>query len=95
MIVVWLPEARDDVVRLHRFLVERGALRPAVRAVRLLRSAAERLASHPLGGRRADDESERRQLILPFGAGSYVLSYRIVGNELLIMRVWHNREVRM
>jgi plasmid stabilization system protein ParE len=61
---------------------------------RIIRGSAARLLDHPRIGRRMDDETERRELILPFRAGAYVLRYRIEGETIVILRVWHGREDR-
>ena len=93
MRVVWLPEARDDVRRLYDFLIEKDA-RAAERAVRTIRLGATRLREIPNIGRRIEDESGRRELFLPFGVGAYVLRYRVEGELIVIVRVWHSREAR-
>jgi len=41
-----------------------------------------------------DDGSERRELIMQFGSGAYVLRYVLDGNLIIILRVWHSRELR-
>ena len=53
------------------------------------------LKKMPLAGRLIDDNSERRDLVRPFGAGAYVLRYRIdAEGNVFILRVWHSREDR-
>ena len=93
MDLVWLPEARDDVERLFTFLVE---VNPAAaeRAMRLIQQGARSLLEQPEIGRPMGDESERRELYLPFGASAYVLRYRVVGEAAVVIRVWHGREAR-
>ena len=93
MTILWLPEALDDVERLHAFLIERDAL-AAERAMRAISSGASRLEELPKVGRPMDDETARRELVVPFGAGAYVLRYRIQDDTVVIIRVWHNREAR-
>ncbi len=93
MTILWLPEALGDVERLHGFLVEREAL-AAERAMRAISSGASRLEELPQVGRPMDDETGRRELVIPFGAGAYVLRYRIHDDTVVIIRVWHNREAR-
>jgi len=93
MDLVWLPEARDDVERLFPFLVD---VNPAAaeRAMRRIQQGARRLLEQPEIGRPMGDESERRELYLPFGASAYVLRYRVVGEAAVVIRVWHGREAR-
>jgi len=40
-----------------------------------------------------DDGSNRRELILQFGSGAYVLRYVLDGNIIVIIRVWHSKEL--
>ena len=54
----------------------------------------KRLQELPRVGRRMDDDTERRQLFVPFGAGAYVLRYRVHGDTVVVIRVWHSREAR-
>lgn len=90
---IWLPEARADVQRLFDFLNEVNPTTAAA-AMRIIRGGAARLLEHPWIGRRMDDETDRRELILPFAAGAYVLRYRIEKETVVILRVWHGREDR-
>lgn len=93
MKVSWLPEALGDIERLYRFLLERDAL-AAERAMRTISSGSDKLQDLPEIGRPLDDGTGRRELIIPFGAGAYILRYRIHRNAVVIIRVWHNREPR-
>jgi len=91
--VVWLPEALADVERLHGFLVEKSPA-AARNAVVCIRAAAQQLEQFPEIGRRVDDTG-RREVFAAFGAGAYVLRYRISDSAtVVVIRVWHTREVR-
>jgi plasmid stabilization system protein ParE len=57
-------------------------------------TGARRLADYPQAGHAMDDGTGRRELILPFGAGAYVLRYKIDGEDVVIIRAWHSREDR-
>ncbi len=93
MRVRWLPEAWQDTLRLYDFLIDQdpGA---AARAMDVLLSGADRLAEMPETGRPMGDDMGQRELYLPFGAGAYVLRYRIDSETEVIIRVWHSREHR-
>lgn len=57
--------------------------------------AEELLKSFPCLGRPLADGSDRRELSLSFGAGSYVLRYMLEDEDtIIILRVWHSREER-
>ena len=93
MRLLWLPEALDDLERLFEFLLERDPV-AAERAMRSIESGAESLMEFPERGRPMGDETGRRELLIPFGAGAYVLRYRFYREEVVIIRVWHSREER-
>ena len=88
----WLPEALGDVERLHAFLLEQDR-RAAARAAARILEGSEALAEHPRLGRPMGDG--RREWVVRFGAGAYVLRYRLTADgDPVIIRVWHSREVR-
>jgi plasmid stabilization system protein ParE len=91
--IKWLPEAIADIERLHAFLHEKspGA---ASRAAKAILEGANFLKSTPGAGRLMPDESGRKELILPFGSGAYVLRYMLEEDSVVIIRVWHSREHR-
>ena len=91
--IIWLPRAKADIQRLFDFLVD---LNPeaAERVVRLIQTGAARLRETPEIGRPMQDETGRRELLLPFGVSAYVLRYRLSGDDVVIIRVWHGREDR-
>lgn len=89
----WLPEAWDDIQRLFKFLVVKNPV-AAAHAMELIADGADSLLDNPESGRPMDDASQRRELYLPFGTSSYVLRYRLDGEFVVIVRVWHGREHR-
>ncbi|WGS88625.1 type II toxin-antitoxin system RelE/ParE family toxin [Methylomonas sp. UP202] len=91
--VVWLPEAVEDTRRLRQFLEDQSPA-AAARASQVLRAGARRLAEFPEIGHPLDDGTNRRELFLPFGTGGYILRYRLDGQIVAIIRVWHTREQR-
>ena len=93
MTVRWLEPALDDVRRLYDFLLDRDPA-AAGRAARAIRAGADRLLDSPEIGRPLADGTGRRELVIPFGAGAYVLRYRIHDDTVVVIRVWHGREDR-
>ena len=94
MRLVWLPEAPAAIQRLYNCLRERDP-RAVERAIRAVQLGAQRLLEFPHLGRRMDDETERREIYGPFGAGAYVLRYRLHDETIVVIRVWHSREARV
>jgi plasmid stabilization system protein ParE len=93
MTPLWLPAALQDIERLYEFLVEKDPS-AAARAMEIVLEGAQRLQDMAEIGRPMNDDTGRRELFLPFGAGAYVLRYRLAGETLVIIRVWHSREHR-
>jgi len=94
MRLIWLDQSRDDLERLYDFLLDKDPV-AAKRAIQVIREGAKQLLRFPDIGRRMDDDTDRRELIVPFGVGAYVLRYRRHDDEaVVVLRVWHSREVR-
>ena len=90
----WLPEALSDFEGLHDFVYSHSP-DAAARAAQLLLDGVQMLRATPMLGRSMPDDSGRRELFLPFGAGAYVVRYRLQTPEIVvIIRIWHNRENR-
>ncbi|MCI0755993.1 type II toxin-antitoxin system RelE/ParE family toxin [Teichococcus vastitatis] len=91
----WLPEAVADLERLLLFLHGHNP-EAAGRAARAIARGADRLAVNAALGRPLADGTERRELLVPFASGAYVLRYRRDGGRdaVVVIRVWHSREER-
>ena len=87
------PRAQADVVRLRDFLAKNSPS-AAARAGATLSQAIGSLDLFPNIGRPAPRGT--RELIVPFGAGEYIVRYRHVPsrNEIIVLRIWHSRENR-
>jgi len=85
--------AAADFARLRAFLV--GNPDAAKRAIAVLDAAMQSLCTLPDRGRRSD-VAGARELVVPFGRSSYVLRYAhfAEADEIVILRIWHGREVR-
>ncbi len=89
----WLPAAYEDIERLYDFLIAKSP-DAAARAMELILDGRESLESMPEIGKPINDETGSRELLLPFGAGAYVLRYKLEGEAVVVIRVWHSREIR-
>lgn len=89
--VIWLEEAVEDLTRLRRFLTPNNP-RAAALAAQCILDGAKTLQGYPESGTPMGDG--RRELFLPFGNSAYVLRYRLEGDTIVILRVWHGREKR-
>jgi plasmid stabilization system protein ParE len=91
MRIIIAPQALDDIERLVQWLLEAGAEQAAARAKLTIEAAIDSLEDFPERG--ASRGRGMRELIAPFGAGAYVLRYRVGANAVLIARIRHSREL--
>jgi len=88
-------EARSDLVRLREFIAAHDPS-AAERVARRLIREIDRLMRFPRLGRRviaAPGELSPEE-IRDWLVGSYVVRYLIVGDRVIVLRVWHGKEQR-
>jgi plasmid stabilization system protein ParE len=94
--IKWLPEAVTDLRRLHSFLQEYDQEAADNASGRILEGVKLLKTTPRLGRLMPEDDTQRRELYMPFGAGAYVIRYRFGGdNSVIIIRVWHSKETRV
>ncbi len=98
-VVVVAPEAKNDLLRLYEYLLERAEyvedLDMADRAIEAINEAMAALARTPFLFRKVAGSRSalRRELVIPFGASGYVLAYEIASPQLVIvLAVRHQHE---
>ena len=84
--VVIDPKARDDLLDIHRFIAEDNPV-AAARWIGVLEDAIASLATMPARVPLRDD-LRKGYRVMPVGA--YLIFFRIVGDEVQIMRVLHS-----
>jgi plasmid stabilization system protein ParE len=88
----WSQAALLDVARLHAFLAPKSH-DAAKRAVKAIRQGMKTLGRHPEIGRPLEEMSpEFRELVIPFGSGTYVALYHYDEREVVILAIRHGRE---
>ncbi len=94
MKLVVSPEAAADLNRLRAFLADKNP-DAAGRAVAALVHSIGSLDTFPDRGR-PTGVAGVRELIVPFGSSAYVVRYAHLpsAGEVLILRIWHGRELR-
>lgn len=90
--LVWSPAARRDLIRLREF-IEPHNPSAAKRSSEKIRKAAKLIRDNPAIGTRIEDR-EDREFFTPFGQGGYILRYQIIGQAIVILKIWHSRENR-
>lgn len=97
--VLLLDEAVDDLRRLEDFSIERELASEVPdwttpqRALDAIREAMSLLSWSPFSLRKAALGNGRsRELIVPFGTTGYVVLFEILGDQVLVGAVRHQRE---
>lgn len=90
--IIWLDSAANDIVRLRDFIAKENPT-AAKKAAAAIKEAAERLIATPLIGKPVKDLPLFRDLLTRFGAGGYVLRYRIHMEAIYIVHIRHYREI--
>lgn len=88
----WSPAAIADIQRLRAF-IEPHNPEAVRRAAASLKQVAGLLLTHPGIGKRLEGRQDR-DLFVPFGQRGYVMRYRLDGDEIVILRIWHGLEDR-
>jgi plasmid stabilization system protein ParE len=92
--IKWLPEAIQDFERLYFFLLDIDA-EAANNASSNILNGSDLLKASPRIGRPMPDDGDRRELFIAFGAGAYVIRYKLEAEDsIVITRIWHSRESR-
>ncbi|GJM10849.1 MAG: hypothetical protein DHS20C11_31250 [Lysobacteraceae bacterium] len=89
--IVWQSDAVRDLARLRRFIYSENQT-AAERAIRRIKKGIALLAENPEAGKPALEVFPFRDLVLPHGAGSYILRYRLDGEVVVIVRIRHSKE---
>jgi plasmid stabilization system protein ParE len=93
MKVEWSEAALSDLNRFARFLEDRFPAMAKVVARELV-VGTKILAENPRLGRSFGRRPEFRQIVLRVLNASYVVQYRLMNDGLVILRVYHARELR-
>ncbi len=91
--LIWEPGALNDLTRLREFIRPHNPKAAANAAKRII-EATNLLLDKPHLGRPMHDLPEFNELFLPFGQSGYVIRYRVDGEKIVILRIWHGREDR-
>jgi plasmid stabilization system protein ParE len=89
--LIWSHVAIDNLVRLREFISNENP-KAANRAAEAIKESVKRLTEIPTIGKPVKDLPPYRDLLIRFGAGGYVIRYRIHLNSIYIVNVRHYRE---
>jgi toxin ParE1/3/4 len=91
--VVWLPSAISDLGRLEDFLT-RDAEPNSGDVAGLIKDATRSLQDFPQRCRRVPGRLNFRELFVEARSQTYVVQFRITGQDVVIVRIWHGKESR-
>ncbi len=89
--IVWLDSAVNDIARLREFIAKENPS-AARRAAEVIKNSVQRLVDLPLIGKPLQELPQYRELFIQFGAGGYILRYRVKSELIFIVHVRHYRE---
>jgi toxin ParE1/3/4 len=89
----WSDEALADLDRFVEYL-DRQHPSLAATVAREIISKVQVLTSHPRLGRPIAGREEYRQIVLQVLRAAYVFQYRLDGERIVMLRVFHAREAR-
>ena len=90
--LVWSPAARHDLIRLREFIEPHNS-HAARRSSEKIRKATKLILDNPAIGTRIEGR-EDHEFFTVFGQGGYILRYQIIGQKIVILKIWHTREER-
>jgi toxin ParE1/3/4 len=91
--VVWLPSAISDLERLEDFLTRDAEPNPGDVAG-LIKDATRSLRDFPQRCRRVPERLNFRELFVEARSQTYVVQFRVTGQDVVIVRIWHGKESR-
>lgn len=89
--IIISAKAARDLKKIREYLLQFNA-EAAQKASATIIEATNQLLIHPLMGRPLEDIPEYRELIRPFGAGSYTIRYRIAVDMIVVLGIKHSKE---
>jgi len=93
MKIEWSARALADLDRFAAFLQEHHPDLATIVAREIL-DKAKVLEVHPQLGYPIDGHGRYRQVVLEVLRAKYIFRYRVAGQRIVLLRVWHGREER-
>ena len=85
MRIRYTTQARDDLVEIHSYIANENRV-AAAKVIRTIREQIQILVDHPHIGRRGQIDGTRELIISHY---PYILAYRVIGETIEIVTVWH------
>lgn len=91
MAIIWTKTAYDDLQRLYQFLAKVN-INAAAKTLQSLAVAPEKLLPMPSIGQALPQYAPRN--VRRYLVGDYEMRYELVAQDILILTIWHQRELR-
>ena len=89
--IIISAKATRDLKKIREYLLQFNT-DTAKKAAATIIEATNQLQTYPLSGKPLEDIPEYRELIRPFGSGSYTIRYRIDFDKIIILGIKHSKE---
>lgn len=86
--VVWSEPARNDLIRIERWLDDNWASPNTLRTLKAIRERCDFLPKFPQGGGLLTDELRKLRVL----STPYLLLYRVTPDTITVVRIVHERE---
>jgi len=89
--IIISAKATRDLKKVREYLLQFNTEAAQKAAVAIV-EATNQLLTHPMLGKPLEDMPEYRELIRPFGSGSYTIRYRMDFDMIIIVGIKHSKE---
>jgi toxin ParE1/3/4 len=89
--IVWLDSAVNDLVRLRAFVATHNP-KAAKKVAETLKKSVSLLEKLPFSGKPVMDLPDYRDVYARFGAGGFVIRYRVTEEQVYVVHIRHYRE---
>lgn len=91
--IIWSRKTEADLHRVYSVLAPKN-LKAAKRCVSTIADTLNLLPDNPHMGRPSQLGGYEREIIIGYGGSGYVCTYRVFDSDIIILRIWHQREKR-
>ena len=89
--IIISAKATRDLKKVREYLLQFNTEAAQKAAIAII-EATNQLLTHPMLGKPLEDMPEYRELIRPFGSGSYTIRYRMDFDMIIIVGIKHSME---
>ena len=89
--IIISAKATRDLKNIRDYLLQFNS-EAAQKAAATIIAATNQLLTHPMLGKPLEDIPDYRELITPFGSGTYTIRYRLDFDKIVISGIKHSKE---